>query len=455
MIRLAACCSEIKVRFGSRIGIAFLLAACSIGPASVVFGQQHAQQGCEIEEAQRLFGQQPRPAATIERLLSACVAAGSTDYRVYMFLGVMTRDAGNRERAIDYLKKAHQLDPAAPNPALELAFTLEEKHGSEAGQVYQEILARDPNNRPALLGQARVYRGQYRLDAARAIYARLVSTNPLDEEALNGLAWLALADRDRMQGRTGFEYVLTLDPNNEEAKVGLSKADSVYRYVFDADGAFVSTASGTSWGFGGRALLGFSPYDTLELGEFHFTNELQTLSAIGVATLPSDDIRIGLHRLVPLSYSASLVYDYRGHASLPTEHWIDGSVAFYLTDYLRWFGGYRQAFGAFQWDGRLIRTGLSVSLSPSWEVTATMYDAAQAIFNNYQDIWSGVFDVTYYGPRNTLVVAGVGYSPTINNVDLHARAILPVTDRIALQLTSGYNSINLDLRVTAGLRFTW
>ena len=91
---------------------------------------------------------------------------------------------------------------------------------------------------------------------------------------------------------------------------------------------------------------------------------------------------------------------------------------------------------------RLIRTGLSASLSPSWEVTATAYNAAQALFNNYQPIWSGVFDVTYYGPRNTLVVAGVGYSPTIDNVDLHARAILPVTDRIALQLMAGYNSIN-------------
>jgi len=217
----------------------------------------------------------------------------------------------------------------------------------------------------------------------------------------------------------------------------------------------VTTASGTSWGLGGKALLGFTAFDTLELGEFHNTNELQTVSAIGVATLPSDDIRIGLHRLVPLFYSASLVYDYRGHTSLPTEHWIDASGALYITDYLRVFAGYRQAFGAFQWDGRLIRAGVSVSLSPSFEATVTMYDSAQAIFNNYQDIWSWVFDMTYYGPGNTLVAAGVGYSPTINNVDLHARAILPITDRFAFQFTTGYNSINLDLRATVGLRFTW
>src|SRR4051794_375206 len=100
-----------------RIGIALLLAAGSICPAAVARGQQVVQQGCEIEEVQRLLGQQPRPAATVERLLLACIASGSTDYRTYMFLGVMARDAGDRERAIDYLKKAHQLDPAASNPA--------------------------------------------------------------------------------------------------------------------------------------------------------------------------------------------------------------------------------------------------------------------------------------------------------------------------------------------------
>lgn len=441
--------------FRGRIGIALLLAVCSIGPLSTAHGQQGPQQGCEIDEAQKLFGQQPRPDATIEPLLKACVAAGATDYRVYMFLGVMARDAGDRERAIGYLRKAHELDPAAPNPALELGFTLEAAHGDEAAKVYDEILVRDPNNRPALLGLARVDRGQNRLEKARAIYERLVAANPNDPDALNGLAWLQLADRNRVEGTKGFEHVLVLDPNNAEAKIGLAKAKDVYRYTFDTNGLLVTTATGTSWGFGATALLGLTAFDTLELGETHFGNEIQTLTAVGVATLPSDDIRIGWNRLVPLTYASSLTYDYRGHKSLPTEHWLDAGLTLYLTDYLRWVGGYRQMFGAYQWDGRLFRTGLSASLSPSWDVSWTVYNAAQAIFNNYQYIWSWVADVTYYGPGNTLVVAGFGYSTTINNVDLHARTILPLTDRIALQVAAGYNSLNYDTRVTAGFRFTW
>ena len=427
----------------------------ALGTLCLVSIAARAQPACDIEQAQHLFGQQPRPTAEVERLLAACQAAGSTDYRVYMFLGVMARDAGDRERAIGFLEKAHEMAPQEPNPALELGFTLEAQHPREARKVYEEILARDPASRPALLGLARVARSQNRLDEARTLYQRLLAANPRDPEALNGMAWLALADRNREEARAGFENVLTIEPGNEEARIGLSKAPDVYRYLLDTNGAMVSTAQGTSWGFGARAMAGVTPFDSLELGWQHFTNELQTVSAVGLATLPSNDITVGYHRLMPLSYAFSVVYDYRGHEALPTEHWVDGSMALYLTDWLRWFGGYRQAFGAPQYNGRLIRTGLSVTVAPSWEISGTVYNSAQAVFKNYENLWSWMSEITHYGPRNMLLVAGVGYTPQINNIDLHARAILPLVDRIALQLIAAHNSINADTRVTAGLRFTW
>lgn len=388
-------------------------------------------------------------------MLSACIAAGSRDYRVYMFQGVLAREAGDREGAIGPLQKAHDLAPGEPNPALELAFTLEEKHPLQAQQVYRAVLARDPGSKPALLGLARLYRGQNELEQAAAIYQRLLKADPRDADALNGLAWIDLAERRRTDAQAGFEKVLSIDPGNQEARIGLAKAPDVYRYVFEASGTSVSTGSGTAWGFGGDALIGITAFDTIELGEYHYTNELQTLTAIGVAVLPSDDLRVGYHRLVPLRYAFSVVYDYRVHNGLPNENWLDVGGAVYLTDTVRLFAGYRQAWGGFQWDGRLIRGGVAATLSPSWEVSAAVYDAAQAIFNNYLDIWSWVFDATWHGPHNALVVAGVGYSPLIDNVDLHARTILPVTERIAVQLAVGHNSINADTRATLGLRFNW
>ena len=423
--------------------------------SAVLVSAANAQQACEIEEAQRLFGQQPRPVATVQELLSVCLKNGATDYRIFMFQGVMAREAGDFDRAIQLLQRSHEIAPNELNPALELAFTLERDHGRQAARIYEDILAKDPASRPALLGAARVARGQYRLDKARGIYEQLLKSNPQDLEALNGLAWLTLANRNREQARAAFQGVLALDPQNSEAQVGLSKLEEVYRYVLDVNGAFVSTNMGTSWGAGATGLIGITAVDTLELGEFHYTNELQTLTFAGVAVLPSDDIRIGYYRLVPFQYNLSVTYDFRAHTGLPDEYWIEGSAGIYVTDYLRWFGSYRQAVGGPQWNGRLVRTGLAVALSDSWEVTASGFNAAQQIFNNYQNIYSWVFDVVYHGPANALVVAGVGYSPLFDNVDLHARAIVPITDRIAVQVAAAHNSINADTRATVGLRFNW
>ncbi len=429
-----------------------VLAACLMSSTAWAVD---AQQACDVDEAQRLFGEQPKPLPRIRELLVACERAGSRDYRVHMFLGVMARDAGDGEEAIAQLRKAHDLAPSELNPALELAFTLELKHASQAGQIYREVLARDPDERHALLGLARVDRSQQRLEDARLIYDRMLQQNPKDADALNGLAWLQLSHRNREKARSEFEAVLADDPNNDEAKYALTKVNDVYKYVFDTSGAFVSTTSGNSWGFGASALIGLDAFNTIEIGEYHFTNELVTVSSIGLAVLPSNDVRLGFYHAVPTFYNFSLTYDYRTHATLPAEHWIEGSAGFYVTDHIKWFGTYRQAFGATQWNGRLIRTGLGLILSDSWEVGPSVFSSAQNIFNNYQNIFSWVFDVTYRGPENLLVVFGVGYSPLINNVDLHARAIVPVTERFGVTGSIAYNTINSDTRATAGIRINW
>ncbi len=438
-------------RWVIRVAAALAGPACAALPLSAA----HAQPSCQIEDAQRLFGQQPRPTAEIGRLLADCQAGGSSDYRVDMFLGVMARDAGDRRQAIAHLRKAHELAPQEPNPALELAFTLEANQAREARSVYEQVLAREPTSRPALLGLARVARGQNRLADAQDIYTRLLALDPQDPEALNGLAWVALARRDRRQARAGFERVLAIRPNDDEAKVGQSKAPAVYRYLLETTAAEVSTSQGTSWGTQIRGTAGLTPFDTLELGWRHFSNELPVVSSQGVTTLPSNDFSAGYYRLKPLSYAVALVYDYRERAGRPTEHWIDGDLTLNLTDRLQWFGAYRQAFGAPEYDGRLFRTGLGVTLTPTWQVAASVYDSQQASFHHYRDLWSGVVDVTYAGSRGKLFVVGVGATPDVNDTEVHGRAILPVTDRMALQLVAGHNSSNAATTLAGGLLFTW
>lgn len=372
-----------------------------------------------------------------------------------MFLGVIARDAGDSELAATQLRKAHEMAPEAPNPALELAFTLEAQRPNEARIVYEQILARDPESRPAMLGLARVARSQNKLDEAGRLYERLLAVNPQDPEALNGMAWLELAKRNSNQARAMFEHVLEIEPTNEEAKIGLSNSRDVYRYVLEASRIVVSTDQGTSLGTEVRGTAGVTAFDTLELGWRQFSDELSTLSEIGLSTLPSHNITLGYHRLVPLSYAFSLVYDYRDYVAQPTEHWLDGSITVYITDKLQVFGAYRRSFGAEQYDGHLIRTGLSANVAPSWLVTATVYNSQQAAFEDYRDLWSGVVDVTYLGPHNMLVVFGGGASPAIDNRNLHARAILPITDTVALRLVASHDTINAATSIAGGLQFNW
>ena len=432
--------------------------AASLGLERVLRAQaaSKAEQSCEIDKAQQLFGETPRPTAAIERLLVTCRASGSKDYRVALFAGVMARDAGDTVRAVSLLKEAREQAPGEANPALELAFTLEPSQPKEAAGIYEQLLAKDPGSRSASLGLARVLRGQFEFDRARAIYEGLLKADPRDTEAMNGLAWIEVAEKNREKARSGFERVLEIQPQDAEAKVGLTKVDDVYRNSFDAYGVMVSTSMGSSWGIGGTGLFGITAFDTLEIGEVHYTNELQTLTFAGVAVLPSDDVRIGYGHAVPFRYNFGVAYDYRAHsAPLPDEHWIEGTAGYYFTDYFRWFGSYRQMMGAPQWNGRLIRAGFGALVSPSWEVTGSVFNAAQQIFNNYTNIWSWVVDIAYQGPSNTIVVFGVGYSPLINNFDLHARAVLPITDRVGFQLSVAHNSINADTRALAGIRVTW
>lgn len=433
-----------------KLGAALLASAVLVSLSSVV----RAQGRCEIDVAQRLFGQHPPPTTEVGRLLTVCEAEGSTDYRVFMLKGVIARDDGNRQEAIEELRKAHEMAPKELNPALELAYTLEMASPKGAQKVYEEVLARDPTSRPALLGLARIARARSHLGVAYAIYEQLLAVDPHDPGALNGMAWLALARGDESKGRSGFEHVLELDPSNEEAKIGLSKSQGVYRYLFETSGIMFSTNQGTSWGSQVRGTARVSPADTLELGWRHYSNELPTVSQIGLSALPSDDITVGYHRLEPFRYGVSLVYDYRGHDDQPTEHWIDGSATFYLTDRLQWSAAYRKTFGDARYRGRLLRTGLSADVTPSWQLSATVYNSQQVVFQNGRDLWSGLMEVSHTGPRNLLFNVGVGATPKVANFHVHARTAIPVKKRIAVQLIANHDSQNAATSVTVGLVFT-
>jgi hypothetical protein len=89
-LRLLSYRSAARRICGALLPLGIVLAAVPSGASG--------QQKCQIDEAQRLFGQHPQPTATVETLLRACVAARSTDYCIYMLRGhgARRRDRGAR-----------------------------------------------------------------------------------------------------------------------------------------------------------------------------------------------------------------------------------------------------------------------------------------------------------------------------------------------------------------------
>jgi len=94
-------------------------------------------------------------------------------------------------------QKAAQLDPA-----------LQAGYGavvsgdlSTAQQQYDGVLARDPNNRDALLGSAAVAERAKHPNQASAVYLRLLQLNPDDADALAGLIGLNQGDPGQSEQR--------------------------------------------------------------------------------------------------------------------------------------------------------------------------------------------------------------------------------------------------------------
>ncbi|WP_295992117.1 tetratricopeptide repeat protein, partial [Rugamonas sp.] len=103
-------------------------------------------------------------------------------------------DAGIQVR---HTRPAPQLDPA-----LQAGYAaVNNGDWPAAQQQYDSVLARDANNRDALLGSAAVAERQKRPDQATAAYLRLLELDPGDADAMAGLIGLNQGDQEQSEQR--------------------------------------------------------------------------------------------------------------------------------------------------------------------------------------------------------------------------------------------------------------
>lgn len=215
--------------------ILFLLCHATVGAA------ENLPLTCDANHGLSLLNQTNPPFTEIQTMLNVCDKSMPDNVQVLLLHGLLARKEGMKNnhyvKAISWLEKARAIAPNNTNiPALELAVTYEwAEQQSKAQVVYEQILAKTPNSRPALLGLARTQTANNDLEKAHAIYKQLLSANAQDLEALNGIGRIMMAKKEFDEAATYFNQVLSQQPNNVDAQIGLKQVTELAQQKIQLD----------------------------------------------------------------------------------------------------------------------------------------------------------------------------------------------------------------------------
>lgn len=406
---------------------------------------------CDIDGAQRLMAQQPRPDAQIQTMLDQCRSAGSADYRVDLLAGVLARDDRRLQDAVDLLARAHQQAPGELSPILELAVTYEfQQQPAKARSLYQEALAIDPASRAARLGLARVARQQYRPDDAAAIYRELLAADPDDRQAQTGLAMAALQRHDYDEARQRLQPLQAAHPDDPEVQAGLVELAQGWRYRLDLRVGHEDVAQGQT--DRGVVQLEVAPNarDVFRARYEHNENEVISLDPIDQAVTPLDSLRVGWLRRVPGQYFWEVAIEGRRHDVIDDTQRVEINVGHRLGNKVQGFAGVRQQFPS-SLDDRLWHVGASVPLSTRTYATLIAYYAQPSVGD---DNMAYVADLTYERDRLQLT-GGIGYGVDPSNFIVHVLGVVPLTQRQAITFGFEHRSLGDETDAVLGWRVEW
>lgn len=139
-------------------------------------------------------GQKPIPISELKNI------SFSPEALNYYFKGILARDAQRNDEAMDFFKKAIELNPNMEAPHLELGriYYIKRQYDLEIKE-YQEVLKVNPQNTDALFYLAQAYETKSLYHLAIKEYEKVISIDPEDAEAFYhlGLAYLTLGHRDK------------------------------------------------------------------------------------------------------------------------------------------------------------------------------------------------------------------------------------------------------------------
>lgn len=161
--------------------------------------------------------------------LDAMTAVGPESARMFQIIAQRRAESGDVQGAIEYFRKAIELNPQLPGVRFEYAQTLLQDTSSlesldAARDQFQQVLSENPANAPAerLLGEALLLLGED--DAAKKHFERALRLNPEDAEAHFGLGKLLVGGEDPAIAAKHLEEAIRLNPQHVLAHYRLANA---------------------------------------------------------------------------------------------------------------------------------------------------------------------------------------------------------------------------------------
>lgn len=412
---------------------------------------------CMANKGLDLLNQTSPPYAEINRILQQCDKNAPHDVQTLLLHGILARKQGmpthQYQTAIDWLQQAKQA--AAPSnfaPALELAVTYEwNNEPKKAAVIYSEILKKDPYSRPALLGMARVYRSDYKIQEAKCIYYGLLSKNRNDTEALNGLAWSELTNKELPLAKDHFNRVLQLAPQNPDASLGLNMANNLTRYILSVNGGRYAVANEKSYMGNINFYADLNATDQFIMQLTHNSSEIQLSLVLDPTILPKNSAFFGFQHQIPNRYGWGINYEYRERTQFRVEHRLGANANLFVFNNLQWLIGARDGFPS-PWNNKLFYSGLTLYTKLPINVSLTGYWGRQQ-FGGSTSAYAIDFSKEFL--NRAYYLFGTSYSPSQLSWETHARVILPILKNQSLE--SGYEHLYLNgtTAVSLGWRIYW
>lgn len=412
---------------------------------------------CDADAGLVLLNQTNPPLKKIQAILVRCDKNTPNTVSALLLHGLLARHLGkssqNYTMAIAWLTKAAKVaQPGNDMPIIELAVTYEWANNyKEALRLYRHLVAVNPKNKIARLGEARVLRFSYQINLSLAIYKQLLEKYPNDIDALSGLGETYMTNYELAKAREAFNKIMVLNPRHKQTAADLDSLSQSTNNMLDLSLGHYNVPPNTADGLNAYYFKNVNATDGLTVLGTHNNRQIASGFGVGSSLLPNNSVLLGYQHVIPKQYGWQVSYDARQHNALAFENRLFGTTNFYLKKNLEWFGGMRWAFPSI-WNTQLLISGLNLYTSLPVNIRVTGFWAFQQI-GGYNSSYALDFSKEY--SSHLFYDIGPSYLVEQKSFEVHGKLIFPTSKNQALVIQASHYFFNNSTFINAGWRVYW